>query len=845
MRRALVAGFVVWAVVATGLVQAAPAPLQRARTLVEQKHYGPALAIYRALLEQAPGDADLLIETARVYGWNDENAQAAKLYERVLRVAPARRRDVLRSLAWQLLWSKQPDRAAGFFDEYLRAHPRALQVRLGLAEARAASGRTSAALQAYRAVLAGEPGNVRARLGVARMLVRGRHYAPALVEYRKLVAARPDDADLLIEVARVYGWNNENRRAAELYRRVLDVAPGRRRDVERPLAFQLLWSGQGVRAIPYFRDHLARNPADTKARLGFARALAAAGRSGPALVQYRHVLAVEPLSLAARLGIARMLVREGHYRESLTGYRILLKRRPDDADLLIEAARVYGWDNQNARSASLYERAIRVAPQRHGALILPLAWQLTWSGNAERAIALFREYLAAHPGEVSARVGLGEALTDAGRPEQALAQYRAVLAHRPHQRNAQYGAARVLGWMGRYGAAERIYREVLQRHPGDIAAQAGLARLENWGGRNRAAARTLSALLRAHAGRTGLRHDLATAQYWSGFDDLALTTLDGSRVQADVALRRHIRHELAPSVSASLDGSTDSDRLHIVGVTLNAQYRFGATRWLGLAYRVARLQQGNPAIRADNRLYGREVLVSGGQRIGSLDTPWGTVWPSLALGVRKYSNWQTFAWRANAKWIPTDLWRVDFYSGNEVIENIRSIRNRATFRSLDADVSWQALPRLNLGIGAGAGIFADLPGDRNIRRRFRSHVLGVFHLHPRIFAEWSFLYFNDSNPNVQVGYYNPGAYWEHRATFGFSTRWHGFALAARGGVGRLTEDPGSSDWLYFWQASIGRGLGNAGGLRLVVGRTDSKQLAGISSEGYRRTYLSLGYIYRF
>ena len=709
MRRALVAGFVVWAVVATGLVQAAPAaPLRRARALVEQRHYGPALAIYRVLLKRAPGDADLLIETARVYGWNDENAQAAKLYERVLRVAPARRRDVLRSLAWQLLWAKRPARAAEFFDEYLRAHPRALQARLGLAEARAASGRTSAALQAYRAVLAREPGNARARLGVARMLVRERRYVPALAEYRKLLAVRPDDADLLVEVARVSGWNN-----------------------------------------------------------------------------------------------------------------------------------------RNARSAALYERAIRVAPQRRGALILPLAWQLTWSGNAERAIALFREYLASHPRDVRARVGLGDALADAGRPGQALIQYRAVLAHRPNRRNAQYGAARVLGWMGRYGAAERVYREVLRRHPGDVAAQAGLARLENWGGRNRAAARTLSALLRAHAGRTGLRHDLATAQYWSGFDDLALTTLDGSRTRADVVLRRHIRHELAPTVSASLDGSTDSDRLHIVAMTLNSQYHFGATRWLGLAYRVARLQQNNPAIRADNRLYGHEVLVSGGQRIGSLDTPWGTVWPSVALGVRNYSNWQTFAWRANAKWIPTDLWRVDLYSGNEVIENIRSIRNRATFRSLDADVSWQVLPRLNLGIGAGAGIFDDLPGDRNIRRRFRSHVLGVFHLHPRIFAEWSFLYFNDSNPNVQVGYYNPGAYWEHRATFGFSTRWHGFALAARGGMGRLTEDPGSSDWLYFWRASIGRDLGGAGGLRLVVGRTDSKQLAGVSSAGYRRTYLSLGYIYRF
>jgi tetratricopeptide (TPR) repeat protein len=460
-------------------------------------------------------------------------------------------------------------------------------------------------------------------------------------------------------------------------------------------------------------------------------------------------------------------------------------------------------------------------------------------------VPLFKEYLTTHPDDLQARVGLGDALADAGRLHAALSQYRVVLARKLGELGAQYGAARVLGWMGRYRAAERIYRAILARHPHAFAAQSGLAQVENWYGYHRAAARAMGRLLRTPPGHAGLRHDLATAQYWSGFNDLALATLGGSRVPGDVTLRRHIRNELAPTVSASLDGSTDSDRLHIVGVTLNAQYHFGATRWLGLAYRVARLQQDNPAIPADNRLYGREVLVSGGQRIGSLNTPWGTVWPSLALGVRKYSNWQTFAWRANAKWIPADLWRVDLYSGNEVIENIRSIRNQATFRSLDVDVSWQALPRLNLGIGAGAGTFDDRSGDRNIRRRFRSHVLGVLHFHPRIFAEWSFLYFNDSNPNVQVGYYNPDAYWEHRATLGFSTRWHGFALAARGGMGRLTEGSGSSDWLYFWQASLGRDLGSAGGLRLVVGRTDSKQLASTSSAGYRRAYLSLGYIYRF
>ncbi len=60
-----------------------------------------------------------------------------------------------------------------------------------------------------------------------------------------------------------------------------------------------------------------------------------------------------------------------------------------------------------------------------------------------------------------------------------------------------------------------------------------------------------------------------------------------------------------------------------------------------------------------------------------------------------------------------------------------------------------------------------------------------------------------------------------------------------------TEDSGSSDWLYFWRASIGHDLGGTGKLRLVVGCTDSKQLASTSSAGHDRIYLSLGYVCRF
>lgn len=46
--------------------------LGEARRHVEAQRYSQALALYETLLRQLPNDTDLLIEAARVNGWNDQ-----------------------------------------------------------------------------------------------------------------------------------------------------------------------------------------------------------------------------------------------------------------------------------------------------------------------------------------------------------------------------------------------------------------------------------------------------------------------------------------------------------------------------------------------------------------------------------------------------------------------------------------------------------------------------------------------------------------------------------------------------------------------------------------------------
>ena len=95
------------------------------------------------------------------------------------------------------------------------------------------------------------------------------------------------------------------------------------------------------------------------------------------------------------LETARKFVEARNFPEALKLYQRLVKAKPDDSDILIEAARVYGWADRNRESAALYQRVIKQFPARRNDVAQPLAMQLLWSDQAREAIPLFQEALAA------------------------------------------------------------------------------------------------------------------------------------------------------------------------------------------------------------------------------------------------------------------------------------------------------------------------------------------------------------------------------------------------------------------------------------------------------------------
>lgn len=227
------------------------ADLERARAAVERREFDTALALYERLLRIRAHDADLWIEAARVSGFADRNAEAAARYRRVLDIAPARRADVLPSLAWQTLWSGDAASAASLFDEATRTAADRAEAFDGLGQARNALGDAEGAIVAWRASLALRPAQPALERRLARALMwQGRHGEADALLAQTLQRDGPDRGTAWL---RVKNWNLGGRHH--------DAAVGFERlggptnaDERFDVAKSWAWSGFDERALALLAD---------------------------------------------------------------------------------------------------------------------------------------------------------------------------------------------------------------------------------------------------------------------------------------------------------------------------------------------------------------------------------------------------------------------------------------------------------------------------------------------------------------------------------------------------------------------------------------------------------------
>jgi tetratricopeptide (TPR) repeat protein len=508
---------------------------------------------------------------------------------------------------------------------------------------------------------------------------------------------------------------------------------------------------------------------------------------------------------AADLGAARAAVERRDFGAALPAYDALVAARPADADLLIEAARVYGFADRNAEAAALYRRALAAAPRRRHDIVPSLAWQLLWSGGPAEAAALFEELAELGPGNADAHDGLGQAYDALGRHDEAAAAFRKAIALKPGDARLKQRAAKSLLWADRPREAVAAYE--LAGAATDPAARAELAR----------------------------------AYAWAGFEDRALPLLQHA-AEADAVWLRDFRvaRELAPYVFGSVEHTIDRDRLETLAFTLGGGRRLAGGPALEAQVRKISLRDANGA--PD----GAEAQLAAHWRIGTPDGAGGTLWPTLALRAARIDGWSPLTGAARVKWIPRDRLRVDAEVAREWITTPLALENRVTVDVASIGADLRPLPALTLA-GALAALHFD---DGNRRTRLHARAEYTLRANPRFGIGVEAMGFDSSRPTgpdvPARGYWNPERYREARLYAVYSIERRPWDFQARLGAGTSRETDGFGDTgtghPNVWELAVGYDLSATLRARLAVGGSGSGLGLAGGGAGYWRRAASVSLV---
>jgi tetratricopeptide (TPR) repeat protein len=558
---------------------------------------------------------------------------------------------------------------------------------------------------------------------------------------------------------------------------------------------------------------------------------------------------------------ARSASERRDWADALPRWQALEAATPRDVDLLIESARVHGFADRNAEAAKRYRNVIELAPSRRGDVLLSLAWQTLWSGDAPGAEALFLE-IAAQPAAFAgggdgfdAWRGVAEARRNAGDLAASLEALERARQLRPGDQATARDVAQTLAWLDRHDEAIAAYTRLIERDPTDRASTYALIRTLNYAGRHREAVAHYRKAFAADqaAGRTSpsdAQFDYARALRWAGYDDLAHQALQ-DLPQPDALWLRDFRtgREQRNWADAGVEFSTDSDDLDTRLVTGVFGWRVSSTSSLDVGVRLVDLTE--PTREADGQrlaLTWRKRFGAAPEAIGS-PADFGPVWTALSIQANKYDDsltredWQPVTGFARARWMATDTLRIDGEAGREAVETPLSIANRVTANTYALGADWRWQPRSSVAAGLSAVDFS----DNNLRMRVNLRADHRVLNRPRVVVGVEALAFRSSDPTSDTqpyaGYWNPRDYQEARAYAVVEHEARPWDFRMKVGVGASREKDGwgnrSSGNPNVLELSAAYDLDKSVQLRAYAGGSGGSMGVASGGEGYWRRYAGI------
>lgn len=534
---------------------------------------------------------------------------------------------------------------------------------------------------------------------------------------------------------------------------------------------------------------------------------------------------------------ARTYFLQKNYKRALKVYNTLLKQYPRNVDLLIETARVYSWNNQHTAAIALYQHALQIAPNRYKEIILPLAWQELWANNADDAYSNFYHYHQMYPNDIEALRGLGATFYAVGDTLRAEPYFLEILKRSPSDIDARQRLSFVYLSRKNYSGMIRVNQEILKYRPNDKEAMMNIAQAYNLNDYHRKAILQYQKVLKRWPNDEAVKTQLAYAYYLADFDQQALDTLKNVKNDYANYLRTLVQKEQKHQFSFGYVNSSNSDEIIKHKWYIESLFQPDDIHRIYVQAHRARIKHGR------QYFYNSEAMAGLGNRIGTYDSTFGTLWPTIYLGAREYKNWETFAWKFNAKWIPTDPVEININTANEAIETNTALNNHILFNYFSGDVDYHALQRLYLTAEATHGRFSK---SKNLRDILVGRAMFQVFYDPDILIGPEMYYAHNNKPNQFLGYWDPRTYLEKKAAIDFRKYFYGFYLSLNASFGQFQEGGNVDGQVFNYSATLIRYFGPYGELTVGITRSHSSEATVFADEpGYRNYVEYINYTIPF
>jgi tetratricopeptide (TPR) repeat protein len=267
------------------------------------------------------------------------------------------------------------------------------------------------------------------------------NYPEAEKLLREALEQEPHDKQALMNMGLILEKQGKNSEAAPYFQKASSLSKDSTPETAELAIFTALQRKDYKEVMRLAGEALTKDPSNPSANLFMGQAAYALGQYDLSEEHLKKAVSLKKNYLPALLSYAALLQKRGKDAEALENFEAVLASAPDHLAAAYQAALLWVKKGDHAKAIERFQLVAGRASNPE--VSLGIALSAAKLGRDALAAEHFRKYLAAVPGDATARLGLGDTLARLGAQEDAAKAFREVLSGNPNDRGASEGLKRL------------------------------------------------------------------------------------------------------------------------------------------------------------------------------------------------------------------------------------------------------------------------------------------------------------------------------------------------------------------------------------------------------------------